>query len=217
MTNSLSHSMIEIAITVLFSAVKSLYPHQTLSEISFIHNGQGLKKEDRQTGGTEDVFASGGWVGKHTEGMHPGPYVVIGRKGSAGKITYAPNGGWVTDTAYFAVPLHSENLNCKFLFYSLRSVDFSEDIISTAIPGINRTAIYRHSIPLPPLPTQMEVVRFLDSVDARPPGYELPELLAPLAEQWRTLVRVNEAAALINEVGRFDCMRQPRQKRCRLL
>jgi restriction endonuclease S subunit len=191
--------MIEIAIAVLFSALKSLYPHQTLSQISFIHNGQGLKKEDRQTGGTEDVFASGGWVGNHNEGMHPGPYVVIGRKGSAGKITYAPNGGWVTDTAYFAVPLHSENLNCKFLFYALRSVDFSGDIISTAIPGINRTAIYRHSIPLPPLPTQMEVVRFLDSVDARPPGYELPELSAPLAEQWRTLARINEAAALINE------------------
>jgi hypothetical protein len=82
-------------------------------------------------GGIEDVFASGGWVGNHTERMHPGPYVVIGRKGSAGKITYAPNGGWVTDTAYFAVPLHSENLNCKFLFYTLRSVDFSGDIIST--------------------------------------------------------------------------------------
>jgi type I restriction enzyme S subunit len=203
MQNSVSHSIVEIAIAVLFSRSRKLFPLRTLSVISFIHNGQGLKKEDRQTDGKEDVFSSGGWVGNHIEPMHSGPFVVIGRKGSAGKVTYASKGGWVTDTAYFAVPLRSEDLDCKFLFYALRSLDFSNDIISTAIPGINRTAIYQHTIPVPPLPVQLEIVRFLDAVEARPLGNELPQLSVPLAEQRRTLARVEEAAALINEARRL--------------
>jgi type I restriction enzyme S subunit len=109
----------------------------------------------------------------------------------------------VTDTAYFSVPVRSEDLDCKFLFYALRSLDFTDDIISTAIPGVNRTAIYRHSIPMPPLPMQIEIVRFLDAVAVRPPGDELPRLSAPLDEQRRTLARIEEAAALINEARRL--------------
>src|SRR5271168_1889748 len=118
------------AIRLLFTAMRRLFPCPALVSIVHIHNGQGLKAEDRHTHGTEDVFGSGGCVGSHTERMHPGPFVVIGRKGSAGKITYASRGGWVTDTAYFATPLKPESLDCRFLFYSLKSLDFSGDIIS---------------------------------------------------------------------------------------
>ena len=71
------------------------------------------------------------------------PFVVVGRKGSAGKPTFAPDGGWVIDTAYYAQP-RSDDLLCKFLYYALESCDFSQDVIATAIPGINRTAIYQH-------------------------------------------------------------------------
>lgn len=164
-----------------------------------IHNGKGLRASDRQPEGDEDVFGSGGCVGKHTERLHPGPFVVIGRKGSAGKSTYAPDGGWVTDTAYFAVPLEPSELHCRFLFYAIGSLDFSDDVITTAIPGINRTAIYAHSIPHPPLELQVSVVRFLDSIRDRPSGAPLPELPRPLMSLQRVVARAEKAVAQIEE------------------
>lgn len=162
------------AIRLLFTAMRRLFPCPDLVSVAHIHNGQGLKAEDREAHGTEDVFSSGGRVGSHTERMHSGPFVVIGRKGSAAKITYAPNGGWVTDTAYFATPREPVILDCKYLFYALKSLDFSDDIISTAIPGINRTAIYAHSIPHPTLDIQLAVVQFLDAIERTSEGSELP-------------------------------------------
>src|SRR5688572_27333704 len=137
--NDLTKTVIDAATKLLFVAMRKLFPCPLLSKIVFVHNGQGLKADDREQDGDQDVFGSGGFVGKHTERMHPGPFVVIGRKGSAGKATFAQRGGWVTDTAYFATPLKPEQLDCKFLFHAIKSLDFSGDIISTAIPGINRT------------------------------------------------------------------------------
>jgi hypothetical protein len=182
--------VVDAATSLLFTVMRRTFPSRTFSEVLYIYNGQGLKKEDRDYQGHEDVFSSGGLVGKHTDRMHPGPFVVIGRKGSAGKATFAAQGGWVTDTAYFATPLNAEELDCKFLFYAIKSQDFSGDIISTAIPGINQTAIYVHTLPLPPLSIQIAVAQFLDAVAERPLGAALPLLPTLLLEHRRIVARI---------------------------
>ena len=195
----------QAAIALLFGLMRSAFPCPLLREVAIIHNGQALRSEDREVDGSEDVFASGGLVGKHTHRLHSGPFVVIGRKGSAGKVTYAPRGGWVTDTAYFAVPIKSDELHCKFLFYALKALDLSVSIISTAIPGINRTAIYGYAIPLPPLVAQVRIVEFLDAVSGKPPQADLPELPRPLVEQRRVVARIQELAGYI---GHAHALRQ---------
>jgi restriction endonuclease S subunit len=200
---TLSKTVADAAITLLFAEMRKTAPCPSLPEVCFIHNGQGLKSEDRIMDGPIDVFGSGGHAGKHTEALNSGPFVVVGRKGSAGKVTYAPHGGWVTDTAYFATPLNVEEFRCKFLYYALRSLDFSSHIISTAIPGINRTAIYRYSVPKPSPKTQDTVVAFLDALSEGRTGPDLPELPAPLSEQRRVVARIEELAAQIEEARRL--------------
>jgi restriction endonuclease S subunit len=197
----LTEMVTNAAILLLFAEMRRRLPSLTLSNLVYIHNGQGLRAEEREAHGNEDVFGSGGCVGKHTKHMHPGPFVVIGRKGSAGKATFAERGGWVTDTAYFATPIRAEELDCKFLFFAIKSLDFSRDIISTAIPGINRTALYQYSVPLPPLAVQLAVVDFLDALSDRPHEAATPLLPAPLAEQGRVVARIEELAAKIEEAG----------------
>ena len=136
-------------------------------QVAEIANGQGLIEGDPDQAGKYAVFASGGQVGKHNDCLMTEPFVVIGRKGSAGKVTFASEGGWVTDTAYYAFPRNPTELECKYLFYATKSLDFTDDVITTAIPGINRTAIYAHKIPLPPLPEQRRIVAYLDELQAK--------------------------------------------------
>ena len=163
------------ATRLLFDAMREHFSCPQLAEIVTIHNGQGLTAADRDAAGEYDVYAAGGLVGRHSARLSDKPFVVVGRKGSAGKPTYAPLGGWVIDTAYYVQPNDDAQLDCKFLFYALSSLDFADDIISTAIPGINRTSIYRYAIPLPPKNVQEACVRFLDVAAARPSG-EFPFL-----------------------------------------
>ena len=183
---------------LLFDAMRRYFPCPELAEIVTIHNGQGLRATDRDEEGQYTVYAAGGPVGRHRARLTEKPFVVIGRKGSAGKPTYAPNGGWVIDTAYYTEPNDVQELRCEFLFHAISSLDFTADIISTAIPGINRTSIYRHSIPLPPRPVQDACVRFLNATASKP-CRELPVLPPPLDEQRRIVARIEQLAAKIQE------------------
>jgi restriction endonuclease S subunit len=155
------------AAALLIRRLAGLYGTTLLKNCIVIHNGAGLVEADRVSSGDFAVYASGGKVGNHDQGLTSDACVVIGRKGSAGKITFAPNGGWVTDTAYYAQPI-DDCLNVKFLYYALSTRDFSQDVIATAIPGINRTSIYRHEIPVPPIEVQDQCVHYLDSLTQEP-------------------------------------------------
>jgi hypothetical protein len=193
------------ATRLLFDKLAEQYTPKTLSEVITIFNGQSLKKSERQDDGIFDVYGSGGMVGNYSEFLSENPFVVIGRKGSAGKPTYAPFGGWVIDTAYYAQPNDLEALNTKFLYYALSSLDFSDDIISTAIPGINRTAIYKHLIPVPPVDMQIAVSDFLDAAKSKTTLPTLPDELADIhriVERIEALAgRVDEARSLRREAG----------------
>jgi len=94
------------------------------------------------------------------------PSVIIGRKGSVGSITYAPEGSWVIDTAFYTEILDHNILDLRFLFYSLKRAGLDRHTITTSIPGINRNDIYSHEIFLPLLPEQRRLAAILDEADA---------------------------------------------------
>lgn len=194
--------VLTVVIATIMRQLGILYGEDKLKDAAVIHNGQGLKKADRDEIGEYAVYAAGGRVGNHSERLTEEPFVVIGRKGSAGKPTYAPDGGWVIDTAYYAQP-RRDNLSCKFLYYALEACDFSQDVIATAIPGINRTAIYKHKIPLPPQNIQVTCTEFLDALAE---GNELPQLPNVLYEQQRIVAKIDELAAKIEEAHRLRQM-----------
>jgi type I restriction enzyme S subunit len=192
-----------VATRLLFNALSENYSPQILSGVITIFNGQSLKKSERQDDGLFDVYGSGGLVGNYSEFLSERPFVVIGRKGSAGKPTYAPFGGWVIDTAYYAQPNDENTLDTKYLYFGLSSIDFSDDIIVTAIPGVNRTAIYKHRLPIPPLEVQLAINVFLEAVANKTTLPELPDFLnhlpAVIARVESLVVRVNEAQRLCED------------------
>lgn len=188
--------VLTVATAILMRRLGELYGDADIKQLAVIHNGQGLTVSERDASGTCNVYAAGGLVGTHREQLTSSPFVVIGRKGSAGKATYAPDGGWVIDTAYYAQPKNG-NLNCEFLHYAISNCDFTGDVISTAIPGINRTAIYKHRIATPPMDVQLACVSFLNALAT---ARDLPELPSPLAEQRRIVAKVERLAVKIEDV-----------------
>jgi len=143
-----------------------------LGELVVAEYGASLKACDRDPKGRWTVFGSSGPVGKHSRRLVDHATLVIGRKGSAGAITFAPEGGWPIDTAFFTVIRDPSRVDLRYLYYSLKQAGLQQKAISTAVPGLNRETLYHSVIPLPfsndpkrSLAEQKRIAGILDAAD----------------------------------------------------
>lgn len=127
--------------------------------------GKGLRSAERVSSGNVPVYASSGEIDKHNLSLHPGPSIVIGRKGTVGSIHYVDQPFWCIDTAFYLDNVKHSLINLQFLAYMLQVVDLSRYSIVVGVPGINRRDIELQRIPLPPLPEQERIVAILREAD----------------------------------------------------
>ncbi len=133
-----------------------------LGDVCSFEYGKPLKKEDRQNG-MYPVFGSNGIVGYHNEYLVKGPFIIIGRKGSAGAVTYSESDGYPIDTTFF-VKIADKNLVClKFLFSIIHNIGLEGVNTQAGVPGLNRNDAYKIKIPLPPLETQQQIVAQIEA------------------------------------------------------
>jgi type I restriction enzyme S subunit len=137
-----------------------------LAEVLAVHYGKALKESERVDSGSRPVFGSNGIVGQHDRSLVDEATIVIGRKGSAGAITYAPEGGWPIDTTFYVEVLDKRRLDLRYLFWALREAKLDRHTITTSIPGLNRDRILGTKIPLPPLAEQRRIAAILDRAHA---------------------------------------------------
>lgn len=142
------------------------WPMVKLRKLVVANYGKALKKEVRDENGDIEVFGSAGLVGFHNESLFEQQTIVIGRKGSVGKVIWAPKGGWVIDTAYYLTVKENVVLDWRYLFYVLQNVRLDSKTITTSIPGLNRDDFYDTEIPLPPIEQQKRIAAILDKADA---------------------------------------------------
>lgn len=136
-----------------------------LGDLVWAHYGKALKTEDRDPTGSAVVYGSSGEVGRHVRVLTEAPTIVVGRKGSVGAITFAPNGGWVIDTAYFLERKNPSEIDLRYLFHALRNSDLAKDTITTSIPGLNRDDLLANVIRLPQIKEQQRIAAVLDHAD----------------------------------------------------
>lgn len=103
-----------------------------------IEYGHKLPKDSRSNSGEYNVYGSNGIVGTHKIFSVDSPCVIIGRKGSVGKVHISTEPGCcVTDVAFY---IKSEShFDLKYIFYLFQIMNFESKGIK---PGINRETIY---------------------------------------------------------------------------
>jgi len=119
---------------------------------------------DVRTFGDVPVLGSNGRVGSHTVTNTIAPCIVIGRKGSFGKITYSDEPVFAIDTTFF-VDRRFTDADIRWLSYLLGWLQLDEISKDSAIPGLDREDAYKSVVIVPSMDEQHSIVRFLDHAD----------------------------------------------------
>ncbi|CAI1905809.1 Predicted nucleotidyltransferases [Serratia entomophila] len=108
--------------------------------------GKAIKKQDQLEIGIP-VYGSNG-VYAYTSDALVGPYaVIIGRKGTVGKIHLSQEPCWVSDTAFY---VKYESLeDAYFTHYLLSTLGLEDMNTDAAVPGLNRNNVHRLEIRIP--------------------------------------------------------------------
>lgn len=115
-----------------------------LGDLITLEYGQPLKETDRIKG-EFPVVGSSGITDSHHKYILEGPGIVIGRKGSAGVVTWVNDNFWPIDTAFW-VKIENNAYDLKFLYYLLTSLELPKLAITTAVPGINREDVHYQKV-----------------------------------------------------------------------
>jgi type I restriction enzyme S subunit len=134
-----------------------------LGDIISLDYGKGLPQTDRDSG-PYAVVGSNGIIDRHSVYQYESPGIVLGRKGAAGNVNWIDEPYWPIDTAY-NVRIVENNINFRFLYYLLSTMDLPRFQISTAIPGINREDIYSLKVKIPNIDTQRKIVTILENIE----------------------------------------------------
>lgn len=119
-----------------------------LSSALHLVYGKPLKDCDR-SGTGYPVMGSNGVVGYHDEYLVEGPGIVVGRKGTAGAITFSHENFFPIDTSFYVKP--KANYGILFLHQLLLTLPLARLNSDSAVPGLNRESAHRLPVILPPV------------------------------------------------------------------
>ncbi|MBU6197461.1 MAG: restriction endonuclease subunit S [Cyanobacteria bacterium REEB446] len=111
----------------------------TVSDYLELAYGKALKQTDRSCG-EYPVYGSGGVIGMHSDKLVSGPGIIIGRKGSIGKIYWSNKDFYPIDTTFFVVPKYSGQL--EFLYHLMNCMNLESLNTDAAVPGLNRNNVH---------------------------------------------------------------------------
>lgn len=136
-----------------------------LKRICRLAYGDALATDVRQEGAVP-VYGSNGCVGTHSVANTKAPCIVVGRKGSFGKINFSYQPVFAIDTTFF-IDGRFTTEDMRWLHLVLEWLRLDEVSKDSAVPGLDREDAYKRVAAVPPLPEQEVIVRFLDHAEGR--------------------------------------------------
>lgn len=131
----------------LDNKIPTLFIEKSLGSLMTINYGKALPEEKR-VNGTIPVYSSAGFLGYHDYCLCDTSSVVIGRKGSIGKVYFVSTPSFCIDTAYF-ISNKDTALPLVYVYILMNNLNLSSMNEDSAVPGLNRNSIYEKIIALP--------------------------------------------------------------------
>jgi len=134
-----------------------------LGDVIIFNYGKSLPVKKRNNGDIP-VYSSAGLTGRHNKALVDSKGLIIGRKGTIGKVYKSESPFYAIDTSYYVLP-NNDVYDFDFLFFLLGSIGLDELNEDSAVPGLNRDTAYSQEISLPPLPEQQAIASVFSSLD----------------------------------------------------
>lgn len=113
--------------------------------------------------GKVPVIGSGGAFGATSKPLVDYPTLVIGRKGTAGKVWFPKEPSWPSDTTFY-LEWKSANIDPAYLYYALQARPLSGEHARTTMPSIQRQDLEGYDLLVPPLAEQKAIADVLQTV-----------------------------------------------------
>lgn len=165
-----------------------MWPKAKLKYVTRLDYGETLPRDEPQDGAFR-VFGSNGPFASFSRANTGAPAIIIGRKGSYGKVNWTAKPCFASDTTFFIDESTSLN-HLRWIYWLLQTLRLDEGTDEAAIPGLNRETAYARDVLVPPLSHQRAIADYLDRETARLDALvaEKERLLDLLAEKRRSLI-----------------------------
>jgi type I restriction enzyme S subunit len=141
------------------------WPRVQLRRIAHLAYGDSLADSERLDG-LVPVYGSNGKVGVHDRANTSAPVLIVGRKGSFGKVQFSDEKVFAIDTTFY-IDASQSRADLRWLYYAISTLgldSLSEDV---GVPGLSRERAYAQRLPLPKPDEQRAMANCLDTETAR--------------------------------------------------
>ena len=142
-----------------------MWPRAKLKYVTRLDYGETLPRDEPQDGAFR-VFGSNGPFAAFSRANTRAPAIIIGRKGSYGKVNWTAEPCFASDTTFFIDESTSRN-HLRWLYWLLQTLQLDEGTDEAAVPGLNRETAYARDVLVPPLSLQRAIADYLDRETAR--------------------------------------------------
>lgn len=118
--------------------------------------------ENQRVKGDYPVMGSNGITGYHNQFLIEGPSIIVGRKGSAGKVTYVETNSYPIDTTFYVV--NKSDYPLKYIYYLLKVLPLKALSKSMGVPGLNRNEVHSLKVPLVDEKAINKKIEYLDKL-----------------------------------------------------
>ena len=136
-----------------------------LSDLATIKYGKNQKKVLSESGNIP-IYGTGGLMGYATTALYDKPSVLIGRKGTIGKVKYVEHPFWTVDTLFYTI-VNTDIVLPKYLYYVMSLVDLNNYNEGTTIPSLRTETLNRLEFDIPSLVEQETILSCLNPIDEK--------------------------------------------------
>ena len=141
------------------------WPTAKLKYVAQLGYGDSLSSSESASGQFRAFGSNGPYGWSSTANTKP-PSIIIGRKGSYGKINWAPEACFASDTTFF-IDSTTCNHDLRWLYWLLQTLELDKWTDEAAVPGLNREVVYSKIVAIPPRAWQRAIADYLDRETAR--------------------------------------------------